>query len=301
MNTFKRPLIGFVVLLTLLVGLAACAAEAPVRKSVAPAPMPALEKAPASEVIREQPTSDETTLPELPRRIIYEADMTLVVTDTQQAAQNITSIAEALGGYVASANLYRANEQLAGSMTVRVPQERFDEALQQFRSLAVRVDQESIRTNDVTQEYVDLQARLKNLEATEEELRALLTEVRKRTQRASDVLEVYRELTRVREEIEQTKGRLQMLDKLTTLATINIQLTPYELSQPVRSRWDPRVTLHRAWGTLLRWLQVLVDVTIYLVVVVLPILVLILLPVSIVVYLIRWRIRRSRRKKPPTT
>ncbi len=237
-----------------------------------------------------------TAQAEEPRRIIYEADLELVVEDPEQAGDQITDLAEGLGGYVAEATFYRYSDKMAGRMTLRVPQERFQEALDQLRALAVRVDREELRTDDVTAEYVDLQARLRNLEATEEELRALLTEVRKRTQKASDVLAVYRELTQVREEIERIKGRLQMLETLTAFATIRVELRPYELTQPTTpTRWDPRITLHQAWGTLLGLLRGLVDLMIYAVVVVLPVLIIVALPILAFLALVRFLIRRRRK------
>jgi len=280
---------------TLLV-LSACAA----RQAARPTGVRSTEAELSLEKQVEAPAPMPTAMPSsasasMPRRIIYEARLELVVTDTDATSKRITAIAEELGGYVADASLYRVNDEMEGRLTVRVPQERFDEALARFRDLAVRVDRESIKTNDVTDQYVDLQARLKNLEATEVELRELLTDVRKRTQRASDVMEVYRELANVRQEIEQVKGRIQMLDKLTALSTITITLHPYELSQPVTTKWDPRVTLRRAWIALISVMQRLVDVIIYLVVVVVPVLLLILTPLAVVILLVRQVVRRRRR------
>ncbi len=294
-----RSLSQYTILALLLISAlaAGCAARAPVpapavQKEVAPARVEYSREAPGV-IVEKTAAKPSVEVPlEEPRRIIYEARMVISVEDPEATAQAISALVKSLGGYVADANLYRQNEKMAGTVTVRVPQEKFDEARERIRDLAKRVDREELNTNDVTSEYVDLQARLKNLEATEEELRALLTEVRKRAQRASDVLEVYRELTRVREEIEALKGRLQVLDKLTTYATITVELRPYELAQPAGGRWDPRVTLHRAWGTLVNLLHTLVDVGIYLVVVVLPVLVLMAIPIAILVVMVRALVRR---------
>lgn len=284
--------------LLLSLGISGCVA----RPTPTPPPQPALpdvtEKVvekPAVSALPEggMPKTEDLTAVELPveRRIIYEATLVLVVQDTERAAQQVIRATEALGGYVVNATLYRVDSQVRGNITVRVPQERFEDALARFRELAVRVDREERSTQDVTTEYVDLEARLQNLQATEQELRALLREVRQRTQQASDIMEVYRELTRVREEIERIKGRMQVLDRLTAYATIDITLQPYELSQPVSQRWDPRITLRRAWSTLLRAGQVLVDAVIYLVVVGLPLAVAVGIPAAGLVVLVR-RLRR---------
>lgn len=289
-------LIWFPVLLVILLAAGCRARPTPTVEEVAPpmekaVPRPEVPTT-AKEVI-EQPAAE--AVPEIPRRIIYEGHLVISVDDPEATADQIAALVKEMGGYVADASLYRYNDKMAGRMTVRVPQVRFDEARERIRSLARRVDREELQTNDVTSEYVDLQARLKNLEATEEELRALLTEVRKRAQRASDVLDVYRELTRVRSEIEQIKGRLQMLDKLTTFATITVELRPYELAQPVSGRWDPRITLHQAWTTLINVFHVLVDVGIYLVVVGLPVLVVAAIPITVLVALVRSLVRRRTR------
>lgn len=294
---FRRPL--FLALVVLFVGLMSwgCASREAPRPAAPPMEKSAYQ---AAAPVQEETTAatGEEALPDVERRIIYEADITLVVRDTEESARRVQDLAGQLGGYVVRANFYRQDGALAGNMTIRVPQEHFQEALDRLKGFAVRVDRENIRTNDVTSEYVDLQARLKNLEATEQELRELLKEVRQQTKSASDILEVYRELTRVREQIEEIKGRLQMLDKLTTYATINVELTPYELAQPVSTHpWDPRVTLHRAWGALLNVLRFLLDATIYLVVVVLPAVILALIPLTLVVFLLRFLWRWVRRPK----
>lgn len=312
----RAQLAGFTLLLAVMLTLAACALPRPAPPSPLRPPAESRRgvvptRAVAPEVIKEiesvarpaaQPTPPPVPAPPplemapaaatVTRRIIYEADLELVVQDTEDVVRQVTGIAEELGGYIADANVYRVNDSMEGRLTVRVPQERFEEALDRFRSLAVRVERESRRTDDVTDQFVDLEARLKNLETTEEELRELLTEVRKRTQRASDVMEVYRQLADVRGQIERIKGQMQMLEQLTSLATIRVALRPYELSQPVSTGWDPRVTLRRAWIALLGALQWLMDLAIYLVVVVVPVGIIILLPTGLLIYFIWWRVRR---------
>ncbi len=292
----RLGLVISLMLIALVILVGGCASREAPRPVMPAADQEAMLKSPA--VREETVATTDNPLAEVERRIIYEADITLVVEDTKKAADSIETLAQQLGGYVVEANLYRQEGTLAGSMTIRVPQDRFYEALDQLSALAVRVDRQSIHTQDVTSEYIDLQARLKNLEATEQELRALLKEVREQTKSASDIMEVYRELTRVREQIEQTKGRLQMLDKLTTYATIRVELTPYELSQPsAAGPWDPRVTLHRAWGTLIHVLRFLVNAFIYILIVVIPAVILALIPIVIVVYILRWLWRRVRGKQ----
>jgi hypothetical protein len=229
--------------------------------------------------------------------IIRTADLALRVEDTETAVNQIRDVANSLGGYLVSTNLYRADDQLRGTVSLRVPAESFDVALDRLKTLAIKVERENISSQDVTEEYSDLGARLRNLEATEIELLALLTDVRERTRNAEDVLAVHRELTSIRGEIEQIKGRMQYLERLTALATINVELIP-EAEQPiVEEGWQPLSTLRSALRGLVNVGQFLVDAAIYLVVLVLPVLAVIVAPVIVLVLLVRrWRRGRVARK-----
>jgi hypothetical protein len=230
------------------------------------------------------------------RMIIRTGNLTLVVKDTAQAMNQVRGLAESMGGYVVESNAYRDQGLLRGRMTVRVPAEKFDQAMDGIRAVAVRVESESSSGQDVTEEYSDLSAQLRNLEATETELRELLATVRERTGKAEDILAVYRELTTIRGEIERVKGRMQYLERMTALATINVELIPDELQKPVvEEPWNPQVTLKEALRALVNAGRFLVDALIWLVVVVLPILIIIALPVVALVLIIR-AIGRRRRK-----
>jgi len=123
----------------------------------------------------------------------------------------------------------------------------------------------------------------------------LLTEVRERTGKAEDVLAVHRELSRIREQIEQIKGRMQYLEKMTAMATINIELIPDELAKPiVVAGWQPSGTAASALRSLVRTLQSIVEAAIWLIIYVLPTLVIIAIPFVILVLIWRrWRRKRQ--------
>jgi len=227
--------------------------------------------------------------------LIRTAQLSITVKDTVEAVQGAKAVVEGLGGYVTSSQVYKQGERLYATMVLRVPAERFDDALAQIKALAVEVERESTQGEDVTEEYVDLQARLRNLELTEKELQQLLTEVRERTQKAEDVLAVYRELTEIRGQIEQLKGRMQYLERRVDFATIELSIAPHVLSTPVvEPGWKPLVTLREASRSLVKALQWLVDAVIWLVVFVLPILILVAAPVALLVFLIRTLVRRRK-------
>ncbi len=109
------------------------------------------------------------------RMIIRTADVSLEVKDTQAAADQIKAIAESLNGYVSSSDLRRTDDLLQGTVTVRVPATQFDAAMARIKAVGVKVEGEKLSSQDMTEEYTDLTARRRNLEATEQELLKLLT------------------------------------------------------------------------------------------------------------------------------
>jgi predicted RNA binding protein with dsRBD fold (UPF0201 family) len=238
------------------------------------------------------------------RVIIYTGNMTLVVKDTRQAIKTIIALANEQGGYVSSSNVYQANEVPRGSITIRIPAENYQDTLAQLRDLAVRVESESTSTEDVTQEFTDLQARKTNLEAAEAALRELLDQHQQRGE-TSDILAVYRELTEVRGRIEQIEGQIRYLANQSALSTITIELIPDVLYQPVSvAGWEPQGVAKEALQALVAALQGLANLVIWLVVLVLPLLIIVLIPLVIVIWLIRWwwkrRQARKNRSKPVT-
>jgi len=196
---------------------------------------------------------------------------------------------------VVNSSSWYQDDQLRARLTIRVPSGEFDAAMARLKDLAIRVENRNVSTQDVTEEYTDLDARLRNLEATETELLELLTEVRERTSKAEDVLAVYREITNIRGQIEQLKGRMQYLEKMTAMATINVELIPDVLAKPlVVAGWRPTGTAANALRTLIRTLQRVVDAAIWLIIYALPTLVVIAIPFFILGLI--WRRWRRKRK-----
>jgi len=226
------------------------------------------------------------------RMIVRMAQLSLIVQDAEESLSQIKAIVSEMDGYVSDTRLWRQDEQLRGSVTVRVPTESLDDALTQFKALSVRVESESSSSEDVTEEYTDLGARLRNLEATEQELLELLTTVREKTGKAEDVLAVHRELTSIRGQIEQLKGRMQYLEKTSSLAAVTIELVPDALTRPISvGGWQPAGTLANALRSLLRTLQSVADAAIWVVFYVLPVAAVLLIP-----FVVAWLIWRARKK-----
>jgi hypothetical protein len=232
------------------------------------------------------------------RMIIWTGDVSLIVKDAEESLSEVEALAKDLGGYVVNSSSWYQDDQLRARLTIRVPAGDFEAAMTSLKDLAIRVENRNVSTQDVTEEYTDLDARLRNLEATETELLELLTEVREKTSEAEDILAVHREITDIRSQIEQLKGRMQYLEKMTAMATINVELIPDVLAKPlVVAGWRPTGTAANAVRTLVRTLQFVVDAAIWLIIYVLPTLIVIAIPFAILWAIWRrWRRRRKERK-----
>ena len=234
----------------------------------------------------------QTDIPQQ-RLIIRTADMSLVVTDTEDAMKRIAAMAEQNGGWVVSSNVFQYDENaMSGNITIRVPAEGFNSALEALQAMAVEVQSINTSGQDVTEEYVDLSSRLANLEATAERVRGFLDE----TENVEEALAVNQELSRLEGEIEVIKGRMKYLSESAAFSTISVQLTPDVLAQPIETGgWQPLVVLREAIETLVAALQSLINLLIWLIIVIAPLLLLFLLPAALII----WFVRRRKRKTAP--
>jgi len=224
------------------------------------------------------------------RMIVQTASLRLIVKDAPHALETVKQIVAAQQGYIASSKTWKEEGEPSSQVTIRVPSEKLQATLGQLRALALDVDSEALSGEDVTEQYVDLQASLRNEQAYERELLELLTQTRQRTGSADDLLAVHNRVNEVRGRIEKMQGRIQYLEKTSSLATIILELIPSSLAQPINvAGWHPTGTVRTSIRALLRALQVLVDIVIVLVIVALPIGAIVLLPVFGVLRLVRRR------------
>jgi hypothetical protein len=159
------------------------------------------------------------------RMIVRTGNMQLVVEDVRASIDKINELAETLEGFVVSSSSWREGERLVGFISVRVPVEDFTVALNALRGMAAEVISETTSSRDVTEEYVDLSARLRNLQATEEQLLRLM----EKAEEVEDILQVQRELSRVSGEIEQLQGRIQFLERTSETSLIEVRLEQSKL------------------------------------------------------------------------
>ncbi|HHY36305.1 MAG TPA: DUF4349 domain-containing protein [Firmicutes bacterium] len=163
--------------------------------------------------------------PQLERKVIKRAYLSLVVEDLEGDFDRVVAIVEEAGGFVQSSSTWENERQRTSNLSVRVPVDRFTEILSRLEELG-RVEGREISGQDVTTEYVDTEARLRNLERQEERFLEILD----RANTVEEILNIERELERVRGEIEALTARLKSLDELTSLSTIDIELRQLKVS-----------------------------------------------------------------------
>jgi predicted small secreted protein len=232
------------------------------------------------------------------RKIIYDANMTIIVDDTEASVKAITDMAEGLGGYVATINGYRQENSMVYDITIRVPADQFETGLSTLRGMAVRVESESLGTEDVTDQYYDLDARLKTMKEAEAELTELLRQTREQGGDVEDVMAIYDRLIQMRADIESLQGQLNRLEKLVAFSTISLHLEPSVLSKPIEGGWHPAEIVRSSLDTLVDVLAGLGSFLIWFTIVVVPVMVILILPLIVLVWLIhRWQKRRQAAKE----
>jgi len=171
-------------------------------------------------------TAEETTAA-LDRKIIRNAELTMEVASTTDTQHRVVSIAEMHGGFVVTSETKQresgepAKRTLDIKLVVRVPENQFGASLDEIRGLSNNLTEEKVTGQDVTEEFIDLEARIK----TQRALELQFLQIMKQTGKITDALEVQREIADVRTEIEKLEGRKRFLENRSSLSTITINLT----------------------------------------------------------------------------
>jgi hypothetical protein len=202
------------------------------------------------------------------RQIIKTGEVTVEVDNVAASLGRVRALATELGGYVGGSQAGTLED--SASLTLRIPADRFEDALARLHELDGKVLSESTREEDVTTQIVDLDARIKNLQASERQYRALV----ERATAVDDILAVQTRLDAVRGEIEQLSAQHEQLSGLAGLSTLTVTLSPSPT--PVKQAtedWDPGATFENATAALVGIGQSLADILIWLGIVGLPLLV----------------------------
>lgn len=225
----------------------------------------------------EQPAAGAVT----ERLVIQNVDMRIVVADPKTRMDEIAQMAVEMGGFVVSSNLYQSTygpnqiEVPEASITIRVPAERLDEALEKIKADVVKVDYENRFGQDVTSQYVDLRSRLGAKEKAEKELLRIMD----KAETAEDILAIYLQVQNIQTEIESLKGQIKYLEESAALSAISIQLIAEEKVKPIEiGGWKLQGTANDAIQDLIRFTQGFTRFLIRLFLSYLPALILIAIP-----------------------
>jgi hypothetical protein len=241
------------------------ASDAATQRSVAPAnaAAPANSAAPASAAAQSNGLPDSSAQL-LDRMVMRTAQLNVEVTDMEQALAHVRQIATRDGGFVSASNTHfetvNNQDRTVADLTIQVRSSSADATLSDLRAMG-KVTAESSGSQDVTEEYVDLDSNLRNLQASES---AILKLMDKATQ-IQDVLALQRELTNVRGQIERIQGRKTYLERRSDMATItlSLRLPPVETTRPLTGgAWDPIAIAQRGWQASLAVLRGAAEVVI---------------------------------------
>ncbi len=203
--------------------------------------------------------------PDVANRLVQqESYLSLQVKNVREAQDQVVKTAESLGGYMVNTNLNNPQDAPTSTITVRVPSKSLNETLNNFRELAVKVVSENLSGQDVTDQYVDNEARLKTLENTKAKFQSIFDQATK----IEDILRVQQELINIQSQIDALKGQQNYLEKNAEMARLTVYLSTDEYALPYTpsDTWRPEVIFKQAvrslvanfrkLGTALIWLVV---------------------------------------------
>jgi hypothetical protein len=248
---------------------------------------------PARGAGEKKPAADD----KLPRKIIYTADLKIIVEDFAKAEEELKHLVRDHHGIVAQSEVTgSAGSPRGGRWKLRVPVDEFDDFVQAAARLGVP-QKNSTDSQDITEEYYDLEARLKSKKVEEERL---LRHLEQSTGKLEEILAVEKELSRVRGEIEQHEGRLRMLANLVSLTTVTVTI------QEVKNYVPPQAptfagSVADTFFTSLDWLGKFGQGLVLVAAALAPWLAVVLvvaLPAWLVWLVVRWRLRRAAAREP---
>ena len=232
-----------------------------------------------------QPSAGPTAA-EVDQKIIKNGYLRMEVAKVADAAADITGIATARGGFIQSSSVTeRGDGTYSGDISVRVPVEKFEETMGEIKKLATVVRHETSSGQDVTEQYTDLEAQLRNAKAQEE----VYLEILKQAKTVEEILQVQQYLGQIRAQIESYEGRLKYLQNMTSYSTISVALEEEPVVRAPTKEFRLGAIVRDAVQVLVNAVQDLVAGLIYVVIVWGGI----LLPVGLVAWVV-WKIWKRR-------
>lgn len=208
--------------------------------------------------------SSDLALPDTAQQVIKTGTIGLTVKDLDSGMAQVRAIALQYGGGVLQSNVSRAGDARVGDLTIQVDSKQFDAAMAALRQVngVVQVTADRTTSQDVTAEYVDVQAQIENLKASATQLRALMD----RATSTTDILAIQRELSTVQGQIDRLQARANYLQQHAAMSTIAVHLEPQGLPTAAPG-WRFAEVVARAWARSLAVFQgvatVLINVAIF--------------------------------------
>lgn len=233
------------------------------------------------------------------RIVIQNADIAIVVSDVETRIREVEVMAQQMGGFVVSSNLYQSYtnnyvEVPEAQVVIRVPAEILEDALTKIKADVVEVRSETRSGQDVTAEYVDLKSRLVNLEAAEKQL----SEIMETATETEDVVNIFNQLVYYREQIEIVKGQMKYYEEAAALSAISITIIAEEKDQPIEiGGWEPQGVAKEAVQDLVYFYQDFVNFVIRFVIYTLPVWVTVGVPLYFIFIGVRALFRKMRGNK----
>lgn len=169
------------------------------------------------------------------RMVIYSADMMITISDFQQAQTDMQSLLDEADGYIVNSNVSNSDDShQRGELTVRVPQENFNDFLDEIEATAEEVIERNVNGKDVTKEYVDLESRLSAKEDVKKRLDTLMEEA----EDTDALLDISNKLGDTQEEIESLKGQMEYLENHSSMSTVTITMTEDNVDVASVKKWE---------------------------------------------------------------
>jgi Domain of unknown function (DUF4349) len=198
---------------------------------------------------------DDLVAQDFDRKIVKTAELGIRANEVRDAAAKAQQVAAGYGGSVLSSQI-EGDGSVSADLVLLIPSPEFEAALDELRGLGKKVTTDTVRGEDVTEEFVDLESRERNLLAAEQSL----LELYDRAQSVNAALSIQRELTLVRGEIEQVQGRIKYLENRTASSQISLSIQPVPHPGPPTPAWSAARVVAQAWSASLTVLQALATV-----------------------------------------
>ncbi|KKR57308.1 MAG: hypothetical protein UU05_C0055G0003 [Candidatus Curtissbacteria bacterium GW2011_GWA1_40_47] len=222
------------------------------------------------------------------RMVVKNSNLSLLVNDVKATGEKIIDRAKSAGGYMVEASYNRPNESPFATITVRIPENKLDETLNYFRSLAIKVTSERLLGKDVTDQYVDIEARIATLQKTKAKFEQILD----KAVAVTEILQVQRELISIQSQIDSLVGQQKSLEQNANLSKVTAYLSTDELALPYTpdKAFRPQLVLKQAVRSLLGTMRSGANASIWV-----GVYSVIWVPLLVIIYIVR---KRKTKKLP---